>query len=58
MWLGEKTLLNISLLSWLVALWVAARFAVDFAYWMPAAITPEITYPPNGNALYVFALPE
>jgi alcohol dehydrogenase (cytochrome c) len=25
---------------------------------VPATIAPEITYPPNGNALYVFALPD
>jgi membrane protein required for colicin V production len=35
----------ISLLSWLVALWVAARVAVDFASWMPAAINnPSLRY--------------
>jgi membrane protein required for colicin V production len=38
----------ISLLSWLVALWIAARFAVVFADWMPAAIT-------NPSARYVAA---
>ena len=25
---------------------------------VPATIAPEINYPPNGNALYVFALPD
>ena len=35
----------VSLLSWLVALWVAARFSVLFAEWMPAAITnPSVRY--------------
>ena len=35
----------VSLLAWLVALWVAARFAVDFAAWMPAAISgPSARY--------------
>ncbi len=37
-----------SLLSWLVALWVAARFSVVFADWMPAAMT-------NPSARYVTA---
>lgn len=37
-----------SLLSWLVALWVAARFSVVFSEWMPAAIT-------NPSARYVTA---
>ena len=35
----------ISLLSWLVAFWIAARFSVDFVEWMPAAITnPSVRY--------------
>ena len=29
----------VSLLAWLVALWVAARFSVEFAHWVPAAIS-------------------
>ena len=38
----------VSLLSWLVALWVAARFAVAFSEWLPAAMT-------NPSARYVTA---
>ena len=38
----------VSLLSWLVALWTAARFAVMFAEWLPSAIT-------NPSARYVVA---
>ena len=35
----------ISLLSWLVALWVAARFSADFVDWLPAAIqNPSVRY--------------
>jgi membrane protein required for colicin V production len=35
----------ISILSWLVALWLAVRFAVDMAEWMPAAISnPSLRY--------------
>jgi membrane protein required for colicin V production len=35
----------VSLLSWLVALWVASRFGVDAAAWMPGAITsPPVRY--------------
>jgi membrane protein required for colicin V production len=35
----------VSLLAWLVALWVAARFAVELAVWVPAAIsTPSARY--------------
>jgi membrane protein required for colicin V production len=35
----------VSLLSWLVALWVAARFSVAFSEWLPAAITsPSARY--------------
>jgi membrane protein required for colicin V production len=35
----------ISLLSWLVAFWIAARFSVDFVDWVPAAITnPSVRY--------------
>jgi len=35
----------VSLLAWLAALWVAARFAVEFAQWMPAAISsPSARY--------------
>lgn len=37
-----------SLLSWLVALWAAARFSVNFSDWLPAAIT-------NTPARYVIA---
>jgi hypothetical protein len=25
---------------------------------VPSLITPDVHHPPNGNALYVFALPE
>ena len=38
----------VSLLSWLVALWVAARFSVVFSEWLPAAIA-------NPSARYVTA---
>ena len=38
----------VSLLSWLVALWVAARFSVALSDWLPAAIT-------NPSARYVSA---
>lgn len=35
----------VSLLSWLVALWVASRFGVAAAAWVPAAITsPPVRY--------------
>ncbi|MFS8087336.1 MAG: CvpA family protein, partial [Acidobacteriota bacterium] len=35
----------VSLLSWLVALWVAARFSVVFSDWLAAAITnPPVRY--------------
>src|SRR5690242_5601740 len=35
----------VSLLSWLVALWVASRFGVEAAAWMPSAITsPPVRY--------------
>ena len=44
----------ISLLSWLVALWIAARFSVDFADWMPAAITnPSVRYVAAFAALFL-----
>ena len=34
-----------SLLSWLVALWLAARFSVVFSDWLPAAMTnPSLRY--------------
>jgi membrane protein required for colicin V production len=38
----------VSLLSWLFALWVAARFSVVFSAWLPAAIA-------NSSARYVTA---
>ncbi len=38
----------VSLLSWLVALWVAARFSIVFSEWLPAAIA-------NPSARYVTA---
>jgi membrane protein required for colicin V production len=38
----------VSLLSWLVALWVAARFSVVFSEWLPTAIA-------NPSARYVTA---
>jgi membrane protein required for colicin V production len=35
----------VSLLSWLVALWIAARFSTEFAAWAPGAITnPQARY--------------
>ncbi|MEO7762162.1 MAG: CvpA family protein [Casimicrobiaceae bacterium] len=35
----------VSILSWLVALWVAAHFSVALAAWMPAAMTnPSVRY--------------
>jgi membrane protein required for colicin V production len=35
----------VSLLSWLVALWVAARYSVVFSEWLPAAIpNPSVRY--------------
>lgn len=37
-----------SLLSWLVAFWLAARFTIAFSEWMPAALT-------NPSARYVAA---
>ena len=44
----------ISLLSWLVALWVAVRFSVDFADWMPAAMTnPSVRYVAAFAALFL-----
>jgi membrane protein required for colicin V production len=44
----------VSLLSWLVALWVAARFSVVFSEWLPAAITnPSARY---GTAFVVLFL--
>ena len=39
----------VSLLAWLVALWVAARFSTDAVEWMPSAITS-----PPGRYLAAF----
>jgi membrane protein required for colicin V production len=43
-----------SLLSWLVALWVAARFSVAFSDWLPAAIAnPSARYATAFVALFL-----
>jgi len=44
----------VSLLSWLVALWVAARFSVAFSEWLPAAMTnPSARYMTAFVALFL-----
>lgn len=44
----------VSLLSWLFALWLAARLAAGFADWMPAAITsPSVRYVAAFAALFL-----
>lgn len=44
----------VSLLSWLFALWLAARFAAVFADWMPAAITnPSLRYAVAFTAVFL-----
>ena len=44
----------VSLLSWLFALWLAARLAAGFTDWMPAAITnPSVRYVAAFAALFL-----